>query len=466
MNVRLRERCGRRNRHDGDSWRWTAETGGRVKRRGRALVLVLSQKMVSYAVRAMPCGVMADRALAGECFCMEPLLGRELKPRETARRRILSDGAIFVNRTRQTQGLCMSRIREKDSFATIGVSDAPVPGKESVMEFTSPVAALAALTIAALPSPPTSLAVAFATAPDPRRAANVLYPLAAVLAVTALLANHRSVLAIAAWGARQDPALRTALGFPMEHTPCQSTLQRLVRQLDAAALAHALSVQIAPAATPLQGVAIDGKAQRGRLRVPAAGGPVHAVSAVCHESGLILAHEPITVAGAKAEAELSVAPALLRRIDWRDRVLTGDALYCQRTLCRQVKDAGGDYLLLVKENQSALHDAIAVLFDPAADLAAWPLVARRDARSMDRGHGRHEERRTLIASADLNGYLDWPGAAQVFRLERTWREHGKRHRALHVGITSFTPCTRTPPDCSRCAVATGPSRIPCIATRT
>lgn len=307
------------------------------------------------------------------------------------------------------------------------------------MQSTSRSSAVATTTIA-----PASLAAAFATMPDPRRAASVVYPLAAVLAlaVAALLANHRSVLAIAEWGTRQDPALRTALGFPTDRTPCQSTLQRLFRQLDGDALAATLTAYVAPSAAPgadRQGVAIDGKAQRGRLRFPAGGGPVHALSAFCHESGLVLAQEPIAAAGDKAEAELSVAPALLQRIDWRARVLTGDALFCQRTICRQVGNAGGDYLLLVKENQLALHDAIAVLFDPPADLAAWPLLDRREAQSLDRGHGRRDERRCLVASTDLNGYLDWPGVAQVFRLERTWREHGKRHRALHYGITSLTP---------------------------
>lgn len=54
---------------------------------------------------------------------------------------------------------------------------------------------------------PESLAAAFAAVPDPRRAASVTYPLAAILtlALSAILANHRSVLAIAEWGARQSP---------------------------------------------------------------------------------------------------------------------------------------------------------------------------------------------------------------------------------------------------------------------
>lgn len=297
---------------------------------------------------------------------------------------------------------------------------------------------------------PTSLAAAFANVPDPRRAASVVYPLAAVLAlaVAALLADHRSVLAIAEWGARQERSLLTVLGFPAGRTPCQSTLQRLFRHLDGDALAATLAAHVAPAAVPpiaaLQGVAVDGKAQRGRLRFAADGCPVHALSAFCHESGLVLAHEPISADGDKAEAELTVAPALLDRIDWHDRVLTGDALFCQRELCQQVVAGGGDYLLLVKENQPALRDAIALLFDPPADLAALPLLDRREAHTLERGHGRTDERRHLIASTDLTTYLDWPGLAQVVRLERTWRAGGAAHRALRYGITSLAPARADP----------------------
>jgi predicted transposase YbfD/YdcC len=292
---------------------------------------------------------------------------------------------------------------------------------------------------------PASLATAFADVPDPRRAASVRYPLAAVLAlaVAAVLADHRSVLAIAEWGARQAPALLATLGFPGDRTPCQSTLHRLFRQLDGGALAAILAAHIAPAAAPAtgrQGVAVDGKAQRGRLRFAVtAGCPVHALSAFCHESGRVLAHEPITGVGDKAAAELSVAPALLERIDWGERVLTGDALFCQRSLCEQVRAAGGDYVLLVKENQPAVHAAIALLFDPPPDLGAPPLLDRREAQTVERGHGRTDERRRLVASTDLDASLAWPGVAQVFRLERTWGEQGKPHRALHYGITSLTP---------------------------
>lgn len=303
------------------------------------------------------------------------------------------------------------------------------------------------------PSPlvvsPQSLAAAFAEVPDPRRVASVTYPVAAMLtlAVCAILANHLSVLAMAEWGARQTTDHLRTLGFTAGRTPCQSTVQRLFRKLDGPLLGHVLSRCFVPVAVPaaktLHGVAIDGKAQRGRLQF-AADGPVHALTACCHESGIVLAQEPLTTTAAKAEAELTVAPALLDRVDWHGRVLTGDALFCQRTLCAQVRDAGGDYLLLVKDNQPALHEAIALLFDPPPVLARRPLDDRRTVRTIDTKHGRRPEIRELRASTDLTVYLDWPGLAQVFRIERTWRDHGQPKRARHYGITSLDPTTGTP----------------------
>src|SRR5664279_499020 len=299
---------------------------------------------------------------------------------------------------------------------------------------------------------PRSLAAAFTRIPDPRREASVTYPLAALLslAVTAILANHLSELAIVQWAARQPAERLRALGFVAGRTPCQSTLQRLFCKLDGQALAEALSAHFAPVAVPLpvaagsQGVAIDGKAQRGRLPFQVGGSPVHALSAFCHEHGVVLAQEPIDYGTEKSEAELTVAPALVARVAWPGRVLTGDALFCQRDLCAQVLAAGGDYLLLVKENQPTLAEDLRLLFDPPATLGPVDLLDRREASTHDRGHGRLHEVRHLIASTDLTDYLDWPGLAQVFRLSRTWQEHGLAKQALLYGITSLSVETGPP----------------------
>jgi hypothetical protein len=119
-----------------------------------------------------------------------------------------------------------------------------------------------------------TLPQAFATIPDPRRAQGTRYSVAAILslAVVAVLANHTSVLAMAEWAACQTRHVRRALGFGRDTTPHQTTRERLFGRLDPAAVAAAVQRVFDPL-TPgevrprgSQGVAIDGKAQRGRLR--------------------------------------------------------------------------------------------------------------------------------------------------------------------------------------------------------
>lgn len=82
-----------------------------------------------------------------------------------------------------------------------------------------------------------------------------------------------------------------------------------------------------------QGIALDGQAQRGRLQYEEDGSPVHALVAFCQDYSVVLVSEPIDNGQQKDEAELTVVPAVVERIDWRGRVLTGDALSCQRALC-------------------------------------------------------------------------------------------------------------------------------------
>jgi hypothetical protein len=230
-------------------------------------------------------------------------------------------------------------------------------------------------TLATLPDLPPdalgSLAATFTRVPDPRRPASVRYPLATLLAVAvaALLANHLSLLAIAAWSRRQPPERLRRLGLARGQAPWQSTYQRLFRRLDPDAVAATLTAHFAatapvPRMRGAEGIAIDGKAQRGRLHFQTGGSPVHALSAYSHEHGVVLAHEPITLTADKVEAELTVAPQLIARVAWGGRVLTGDAQFCQRALCQQVLAAGGDYLLVVKANHPHLHWPTRHLFDP------------------------------------------------------------------------------------------------------
>jgi hypothetical protein len=57
------------------------------------------------------------------------------------------------------------------------------------------------------------------------------------------------------------------------------------------------------------------------------------------------------------------------------------------------------------------------------------------ATTIDKGHGRRE-RRTLEATTALKDYLDWPGAAQVGRIDSEVARDGKTSREVRYFITS------------------------------
>ncbi len=172
------------------------------------------------------------------------------------------------------------------------------------------------------------------------------------------------------------------------------------------------------------------------------------LSAVLHDLGIVLAQTPLDHTGEKAEAELVAAPTLVARLDWAERVVTGDALYCDRDFCTTILDADGDYLVIVKENQATLRHAIATLFASRADAAlaaaSLPPWDMREATTVDKGHGRLEVRH-LITSTQLTGYLDWPGVAQVMMITRTWWERGEKQQAVRCAITSLPPASADAP---------------------
>ncbi len=198
-----------------------------------------------------------------------------------------------------------------------------------------------------------------------------------------------------------------------------------------------------------QSIAIDGKCQRGRLPFEVqTGTPCHLLTAFCQQLGQVLAQ----VAIQNKEAELTVAPQLLAQVDWPGRILTGDAIFCQRQLCTQVVEAGGDYLFVVKANQADLQDSVAQLFEPpsAAQLArvgfeAPAPIEISQAKQVDKGHGRIEVRQIKVSS-ELAEYARWPYLSQVFEIKREWSAKGKWHSEVHLGITSLPAEVASPGD--------------------
>ena len=131
---------------------------------------------------------------------------------------------------------------------------------------------------------------------------------------------------------------------------------------------------------------------------------------------------------------MTLAPILLEALPLAGRVVTGDALYCQRRLCQQIQAAGGDYLFVVKANQPTLLGEVALLFDQPPPGAVFAEASTHGT------HGSRHEVRRLWASPTLSAYLatlGWPGVGQVLRLERVCVAHGVTTCQVRHLITSL-----------------------------
>jgi predicted transposase YbfD/YdcC len=319
---------------------------------------------------------------------------------------------------------------------------------------------------------------------DPRRKQGQRFSLTSIVlvALAAMLSNHLSELAIAEWGAGQSEEIKKAFGFKKGIPPHQTTIQRLFRRMSAEEIETAfrrIFLQIVTSKKKKRGdcaVSIDGKAQRGRLKFEEKHGyAVHAVSLVDHQTGIVLsqghveqtdvepggespavetkstlteAQEQDEQEETKQKSELAVASRLIQHLDWEGKVLTGDALYCQRCLCSALRLAGGDYLFLVKGNQPQLLEDLRVLFAPPAPAKrAGEGVLRlpeQHAHTAEKSHGR-VDMRSIRVSCELKGYSDWPGLEQVFEIRRGFQSKGVWKEAVRYGVTSL-PATIANPE--------------------
>lgn len=201
-------------------------------------------------------------------------------------------------------------------------------------------------------SAPLTLLEALAQVPDPRSRRGQRHPLSAILAlaVVAMLAGAKGFEAIAQFGREKGVGLAHLLGFKRGKTPVKSTFSIIFRDLDIDAFEAILSRWIR-SRTPQdqeRPIALDGKTACGSRDGEVPG--QHLVSAFCQDATAVLAQLRVDAKTNEHKAALQ----LLGILPVKGNIITGDALFCQKDVCAEVVDGGGDYVFTVKDNQPSL----------------------------------------------------------------------------------------------------------------
>lgn len=293
-----------------------------------------------------------------------------------------------------------------------------------------------------------SLFEVFASLHDGRDARGVRYALTTILVfvVLAKIAGMDSLRAIAHWTKLHRHALSTWLGLAQVRVPHATTLSRILgKAIDVTEFERRVGAFFA--SLPQQGVPVhvilDGKTVRGTIPAGQRQG-VHLLACYVREEGWVWLQVEVN----SIENEIPAARRLVKALDLRGKIVTGDALLAQRTLSTEIVRQGGEYVWLIKDNQPETLTAIQVLFAPEPCVPGFSPASHDDFRTAEtvtKGHGRIEKR-VITVSAALQDYVDWPYAAQVFKLERTvhYVGTGKQTTETRYGITSLTPYEAPP----------------------
>jgi predicted transposase YbfD/YdcC len=281
---------------------------------------------------------------------------------------------------------------------------------------------------------PLALTAVFGDLPDPRiETANKLHPLTDILVIAtcAVIAGAEGWEDIAEYGRSKEGFFRRFLELP-HGIPSHDTFERVFAKLDPDAFADRFGRWMAGLceSTGLVHVAVDGKSAR-RSAKDTFSGCLHLVNAWAVENRLILGARSVPEGG----HEITTIPDLLAALDLAGAVVTIDAAGCQKAVIEQIRRQGGDYVVCVKGNQQSLRDAVADVFERAAeaDFAGCSMAAEAGA-----GHGRVEERYVTVVRNPgglPEGWADVGAAALVCR-ERQVKGAGDASTA-HYYITSL-----------------------------
>ena len=274
---------------------------------------------------------------------------------------------------------------------------------------------------------------------DKRKRRGIRYPLAVVLVmvIVAKLSGEDELRGIAEWIRLRASEFATALALKRVQTPHVTTISRVLNEaVDIESLEQVIASYFKPQAQAEETMALDGKALRGTIEAGKTRGQ-HLLALYATQTGVVLGQMPVD----EKANEIGVAPELLRTVPLKGRVVTGDAMFAQHSLSKQIVEAQGDYLWIIKDNQPNLRAAIEHLFSSEkCSKTHSPLPTDfQSAHSLDKGHGRLE-RRSLTSSALLNTYADWEGIGQVFKIDRhiTHLKTGLVTHQVEYGLTSLT----------------------------
>ncbi|CSY01384.1 receptor protein [Shigella sonnei] len=173
-------------------------------------------------------------------------------------------------------------------------------------------------------------------------------------------------------------------------------------------------------------IAIDGKTLRHSYDKSRRKGAIHVISAFSTMHSLVLGQ----IKTDEKSNEITAIPELLNMLDIKGKIITTDAMGCQKDIAEKIQKQGGDYLFAVKGNQGRLNKAFEEKF-PLKELNN----PEHDSYAIsEKSHGREEIRLHIVCDVPdelIDFTFEWKGKFAT-AIRNHWHVENKLHWRLDV----------------------------------
>lgn len=279
----------------------------------------------------------------------------------------------------------------------------------------------------------------FSEIEDPRHEGYVKHKLADVLTIVmcAVMCRMTELCEIMVFAESRAEFLAT--NFGITKIPSKPTMSRILSLVDGKKVADVI-INLMKKLVNDKGeiVAVDGKAIRSTSKEGKPHSALQIITAYMTETGLILGQEKIN----EKTNEIPTFQQMLEMLNVKEKIITADAMHCQRETCKKITQKGGEYVLTLKKNQPELFEDVKFYFDNEKV---------ESFTTLEKNHGRIEKRicRKMSNINWLKKRHNWFGLKSVFSVERiistpkkTTHETSYYISSLDVGEEKFLSVVR------------------------
>jgi len=270
---------------------------------------------------------------------------------------------------------------------------------------------------------------------DPRVQGMVDYPLSDILIIVmcSVISGLEKLEEIVTYAEKKKRLLSQVFGI--EACPSESQISRVLNIIDGEEVAEAI-IEIMKMRILKLGdiIAVDGKTIRSTLPKGKTHGGLQILTAYFVESGVVLGQKYID----KKTNEIPVFQDMLCCINVGKKIITGDAMHCQKETCSMIIAKKGDYVFGLKGNQGTLYNQADIYFKYYENTDKIEVFEA----PIEKQSGRIERRifMRILDITNFEGLENWLGIKSIFAVNRITETKSGRTEELSYYISSLDVC--------------------------